>query len=202
LLSVPYFFSLYSPLKDARKRGPEVGSHKKPQDRNDHSQWQTRGRHENVKAEYVEDDGTQNRKSQWHVAIRKQEDRGRNLQKKNHHVKPGHEERTEELRCCSASRGRQGNKVKEAVESERQKDQTEQVPCDCRSDLHAYLLVTGAMRARPFDILMHSISISIHCVDNELKKALNIRVLWRRDAQTLCIVGSYGGKQTRQFATI
>jgi hypothetical protein len=159
LLSVPYFSSLYSPLKDARKRGPEVGSHKKPQDRNDQSQRQTRGRHENVKAEYVEDNGTQNRKSQGHVAIRKQQDRGHNLQKKNHNVKPRHEQRTEELRRCSACRGRQGNKVKETVESERQKDQTKQVPCDCRSDLHAYLMVVGAIRAWPFNMLMHCLLI-------------------------------------------
>ena len=70
-----------------------------------------------MKAEYVEDDGTQNRKGQRHVAI-SQQDRGHDLQKKYHHVKPGHEERPEELRC-NACRRRHGNKVKEPVEPER-----------------------------------------------------------------------------------
>jgi hypothetical protein len=78
-------------LKDAGKRGPKVGSHKKPQDGNDQSQRQTRGGHENVKTEYVADDGAQNRKCQWHVAIRKQQDRWHDLQAENHDVKMGPE---------------------------------------------------------------------------------------------------------------
>jgi hypothetical protein len=134
-------------MKNSGKSGPHSPNRKKPQDRNDHSQWQTRRRHENVKAKYVENHGSQNRQRQRHVAIRKQQDCGYYLQHKNHHVKPGHEEGSEEL--SSDPRGRRhGNKMKEPVEPECQKDQTKQVPCDYRSDLHAHLLVRRAIQAQ------------------------------------------------------
>jgi hypothetical protein len=86
-----YFRKCFLTLKDSRKRGPHLPSRKKPQDRNGDSQRQTRRRHENVKAQYVDNHGPQNRQCQRHVAIRKQQDRGYYLQQKNHHVKPGHE---------------------------------------------------------------------------------------------------------------
>jgi hypothetical protein len=111
-------------LKDSGKRRPHPPSRKKPQDSNDHSQRQTRGRHENVKAKYVDNDRPQDCKRQRHVAICKQQDRRCYLQQKNHRVKPGHEHGSQKLR--GKARGRwHVNKVKESVEPERQKDQTE-----------------------------------------------------------------------------
>jgi hypothetical protein len=89
----------YLTLKDPRERRTHTPSRKKPQNRNDDSQRQTRRPHENVKAKYVDNHSPQNRQCQRHVPIRKQQDRGHYLQHKNHHVKPGHEEGPEELRC-------------------------------------------------------------------------------------------------------
>jgi hypothetical protein len=111
-------------LKDSGERGPHLPSRKKPQDSNDQSQWQTRRRHENVKAKYVDKYGSWNRQCQRHVTIRKQQNGGHYLQQKNHHVKPGHEEGSEELRRNASGRWH-GNKVKEPVEPKRQKDQTQ-----------------------------------------------------------------------------
>src|ERR1700757_200600 len=124
----PLDLALFPPvsltLKDTRKRGPHPPSRKKPQDRNDDRQRQTRRRLKDVEAKYVENHGPQNRQCHGHVAICEQQDRGYYLQQKNDHVEPRYEERAEELSGDPRGR-RHGNKMKEAVESERQKDQTQ-----------------------------------------------------------------------------
>jgi hypothetical protein len=112
-----------------------------------------------VKAKYIHDDGTQNRESQWHVAIHEQEDCGYDLKKENHNVKPRRDEGPEELRCNARWR-RHGNKVKEPVEPERQKDETKQVPSDCRGDVHAHLLGDPAGQAIHIDVVSIDIDIS------------------------------------------
>jgi hypothetical protein len=111
-------------LQDSRKRRTHTPSRKKPQDSHDRSQRQTLRRHENVNAKYVENHSSENRQSQRHVLIRKQQDGAQYLQRKDHHVKLGHEQRSKELRRNSRRR-RHVNKTKEPVEPERQKNQTE-----------------------------------------------------------------------------
>jgi hypothetical protein len=75
-----YLHQYFLTLKDPVKRGPHSPSRKEPQDRNEHSQWQTCRGHENMKAKYVDNHGPQNRESQRHVTIREQKDCGYYLQ--------------------------------------------------------------------------------------------------------------------------
>ena len=56
------FHRVISALKNALERRPNARNHENPENGDEKSQWQSGWRHEDVKAQYVEDDRPQNRK--------------------------------------------------------------------------------------------------------------------------------------------
>jgi hypothetical protein len=57
------FHRVISALKNALERWPNARNHENPENGDEKRQWQSGWRHEDVKAQYVEDDWPQNRKS-------------------------------------------------------------------------------------------------------------------------------------------
>ena len=86
------FHRVPSALQNTFECGPNARSHKNPEHRDEKSQRQACWRHENVKANNVENNWPQNRKRQRNISIRKQQDRRHDLQKENHDIKPGHKQ--------------------------------------------------------------------------------------------------------------
>src|ERR1700747_1048430 len=104
----------YSRSKDRRKRRSDTPSRKKPQDRDEQSQRQTRRRHENVDTENVENDGAQDRKRQRNVPICQKKQGGHDLQQEKNNIESRYENCAQELRGHS-SRQWHGNEVQESV---------------------------------------------------------------------------------------
>jgi hypothetical protein len=85
--------------------------------------------------ENVDNDRSEQRQREWDVAIDQEEDRRSDLKQKYRHQIMGDEERPDEL-PGNSGRGRCGNEVEEAVQSEDEKDKAEKKTSDDNGDFH------------------------------------------------------------------
>src|SRR6266481_6343558 len=104
--------------------GADAQKHDGPQHRHDESQRQAARKHQYVNEQNIDDDRSKQSQREWDVAIDQEQDRRNDLEQKYRDQIMGDKERPDEL-AGGSGRWRGGNKVKEAVQSKRQKDQTE-----------------------------------------------------------------------------
>src|SRR5712691_5387014 len=104
--------------------GADAQKHDGPQHRHDESQRQTARKHQDVNEQNVDDDRSEQGQREWDVAIDQEQDRRNDLEQKYRDQIMGDKERPDKL-AGGSGRRRGGNEVKEAVQSEREKDQTE-----------------------------------------------------------------------------
>src|SRR6266436_4416780 len=111
-------------LPKAGESGADAQKHDDPEHRHDESQRQTARKHQDVNEQNVDDDRSEQGQREREVAIDQEQDRRNDLEQKYRDQIMGDEERPNKLARRSGRR-RGGNEVKEAVQSEGQKDQTE-----------------------------------------------------------------------------
>jgi hypothetical protein len=132
-MSIPRFFVSISLsqllscnvlLEKTGESGPDAEEYNDPQHRHDESQSQTARQHQYVNKQNVDDDRSEQREREWDVAIDQEQNRRHDLEQKYRDQIMGDKERPDELAGRSGRR-RAGNEVEEAVQSNRQRDQTE-----------------------------------------------------------------------------
>ena len=106
----------------------------------------------------VDDDRSEQGQREWDVAIDEEQDGRDDLEQKYDDQIVGDKERPDEL-ASDSGRRRRGNEVKEAVQSEDEKDEAEKKTGDDSSDFHISLV--------GFDL--HYIDINIICVKIKMK---------------------------------
>jgi hypothetical protein len=111
-------------LEETGESGADTQKDNDPEHRHDEGQRQTARKHQDVNEQNVDDDRSQQRQREWDVSIGQEQDRRNDLEQKYRDQIMGYKERPDELASRSGRR-RAGNEVEEAVQSEREKDQTE-----------------------------------------------------------------------------
>jgi hypothetical protein len=122
-------------LEEARERGTNAQKHDDPQHGHDKRQGQAAQSHQQVKEQNINDDRSEQGQGEGDVAIDQEQDRGNELEQKYDDQIVGDKERPDELAGGSGWHGR-GNEVKEAVQSENEKDEAKKETGDDRSDFH------------------------------------------------------------------
>jgi hypothetical protein len=126
-------------LEKTGESGANAQEDNDPEHRDDESQRKTARKHQYVNEQNVDDDRTEQRQREWDVAIDQKEDGRNDLEQKYRDQIMGDKERTDKLTGCSG-RGRAGNEVEEAVQSEREKDQAEKETGDDNDDFHVMIV--------------------------------------------------------------
>src|SRR5437016_3411102 len=124
ICSFSWDLSLHTLLEQTGEGGPDAQEENDPEHRHDESQRQTARQHQDVNEQNVDDDRSEQGQREWDVAIDQEQDRRNDLEQKYRDQIMGDKERPDEL-AGGSGRRRGGNEVKEAVQSEGQKDQTE-----------------------------------------------------------------------------
>src|SRR5204863_9739064 len=104
--------------------GADAQEHDDPQHGHGESQRQTARKHQYVNEQNVDDDRSEQRQRERHVAIEEEQDRRNDLEQEYRDQVMGDEERPHKLTGSSGRRSC-GNEVDEAVQSEDEKDQAE-----------------------------------------------------------------------------
>ena len=112
-------------MEEPGESGADTQEHNDPEHRHDESQRQTARKHQDVNEQNVDDDRSEQGQREWDVAIDQEQDRRNDLEQKYRDQIVRDEKRADELTGGSRRR-RSGNEVKEAVQSEDEKDETEQ----------------------------------------------------------------------------
>ena len=116
-------------LKDSGERRSDTHEHDAPKNRDKERQADTGRIHQAVKQENVHDDRSENRQCERYVAI-DQKQRARNyLKPRDDQEIFRNEHRSEELSGDAAGR-RHRDEVKKSIQTEDQKDQTQEEPTD------------------------------------------------------------------------
>src|SRR6266567_2136008 len=126
-------------LEEPAESGADAQKHDDPQRRHDEGQRQTARKHQDVNEQNVDDDRREQRQREWDVAIDQEQDRRNDLEQKYRDQIVRDEKRADEL-AGGSGRRRGGNEVKEAVQSEREKDQTEKETGDDNSCFHVKIV--------------------------------------------------------------
>jgi hypothetical protein len=114
--------------------------HDDPQDGHDQSQRQTARKHQYVNEQNVDDDRSEQGESEWDVSIDEEQDCRNDLEQKYRDQIMGDKERPDKLTSRSG-RGRAGNEVEEAVQSEREKNQSKKKTSDDSYYFHVSLFL-------------------------------------------------------------
>src|SRR6266550_2630639 len=117
----------------------DTQKHNDPEHRHDESQRQTAWKHQDVNEQDVDNDRSEQGQREWDVAINQEQDRRNDLEQKYRDQIMGDKEGPDEL-AGGSGRRRGGNEVKEAVQSERQKDQTEKETGNDNSCFHVKII--------------------------------------------------------------
>src|SRR6266446_2874314 len=139
ICSFSWDLSLNTLLEQTGEGGPETQKHNDPEHRHDESQRQTARQHQDVNEQNVDDDRSEQGQREWDVAIDQEQDRRNDLEQKYRDQIVRDEKRADEL-AGGPGRRRSGNEVKEAVQSEREKDQTEQETGNDNSCFHVKIV--------------------------------------------------------------
>src|SRR5438445_7527720 len=122
-------------LQEPREGRANAKKHENPQHRHEESQRQTARKHQCVNEQNVDDDRSEEGKREWDVAINQEQDRRNDLEQKYRDQIMGDKERPDELASRSGRR-RAGNEVKEAVQSEDEKGESEKETGDDSDNFH------------------------------------------------------------------
>src|SRR5437868_12900174 len=139
-------------LPKTGESGADAQEHDDPEHRHDESQRQTARKHQYVNEQNVDDDRSEQRQRDCDIAINQEQDRRNDLEQKYRDQIMGDKERPDELASRSGGR-RAGNEVKEAVQSEDEKGESEKETGNDNSDFHV-----------SFFCLIHIILTSIQSV--------------------------------------
>src|SRR5207237_9583486 len=100
---------------------------------------QTARKHQDVNEQDVDDDGSEQGQREWDVAIDQEQDRRNDLEQKYRDQIMGDKERPDEL-AGGSGRRRGGDEVKEAVQSERENEQTEKETSNDNGCFHVMII--------------------------------------------------------------
>src|SRR4029077_4323750 len=126
-------------LEKTGESGADAQEHNDPEHRHDQSQRQPARKHQCVNEQNVDDDRSEQGKSEWDVPISQEQDRRNNLEQKYRDQIMGDKERPDELAGRSGRR-RAWNEVEEAVQSKDEKDESKKKTSDDSSDFHINLV--------------------------------------------------------------
>src|SRR5437899_7245133 len=122
-------------LDEPNERKADAQEDNDPQHRHDESQRQTARKHQYVNEQNIDDDRSEQRQREWDVAIDQEQDRRNDLEQKYRDQIMGDKECPDELASRSGRR-RRGNEVKEAVQSEDEKDKSKKETGDDSNNFH------------------------------------------------------------------
>src|SRR5438128_12682641 len=122
-------------LPKTGESGADAQEHNDPQHRDDERQRQTARKHQYVNEQNVDDDRSEQRQPERDVAINQEQDRRNDLEQKYRDQIMGDKECPDELASRSGRR-RRGNEVKEAVQSEDEKGESEKETGDDSDNFH------------------------------------------------------------------
>ena len=118
---------LRSRFKDTRKVRPHAKKDKQPENADNSGQWKSGRRHGYVGEIDIHDDGGQNGQGQRDVPVDEQQDAGSDLEETNGDIVVGSRESSREVGERARGDGRCGQKVEQAVRTEEDEDDSQQV---------------------------------------------------------------------------
>jgi hypothetical protein len=126
-------------LEKTGEGGADAHEDHGPQHCHDQSQRQTAREHQEMNEQYVNDDRSEQCQRERDVAIKQEQNRRNDLEQKYRNQIMRDEERPDKL-TGNSGRRRCGNEVKEAVQSEDEKDQAEKETGDDNGYFHVKIV--------------------------------------------------------------
>ena len=128
-------------MEKTGESGADAQEHNDPQHRHDESQRQTARKHQDVNEQNVSDNRSEQRQRERNLAIDQEQDRRNELDQKYDDQIVGDKERPDEPVRRSGRGRRRGNEVKEAVQSEDEKDEAKKETGDDSRDFHVRVVI-------------------------------------------------------------